>query len=293
MDQGSSPSELRDRAVSSEPCSTRPNPFDDGDLARKRRRTSLSGSRSASVDTLHSRDDTAAASDTNIMKVDTPEPLPPSTPARSEPPTEPVSSKVTINLRNADSHEATPPSPSSPTPSRFQKDDIKASVEESEVNMIQASPVEDASSSASDLDSPDEPAMSIEDELSIYDVDPNNMTLLSGERAAQFTATMLEFPYHTDGETYYDTVIRLVEYFRQRRSGHPVLFSRHPNTLVEPSHVDEALDLLQSWLNRYLSYATIELYPMVLEAYQENRQFWQSLPDLFYTVAHRYVRVRE
>ncbi|KAI4860782.1 hypothetical protein F4820DRAFT_95596 [Hypoxylon rubiginosum] len=270
MDQGSSPSELRDRAVSSEPCSTRPNPFDDGDLARKRRRTSLSGSRSASVDTLHSRDDTAAASDTNIMKVDTPEPLPPSTPARSEPPTEPVSSKVTINLRNADSHEATPPSPSSPTPSRFQKDDIKASVEESEVNMIQASPVEDASSSASDLDSPDEPAMSIEDELSIYDVDPNNMTLLSGERAAQFTATMLEFPYHTDGETYYDTVIRLVEYFRQ-----------------QPSHVDEALDLLQSWLNRYLSYATIELYPMVLEAYQENRQFWQSLPDLFYTVAHR------
>ncbi|XXH05069.1 hypothetical protein Hte_011493 [Hypoxylon texense] len=270
MDQGSSPSELRDRAVSSEPCSTRPNPFDDGDLARKRRRTSLSGSRSASVDTLHSRDDTAAASDNNIMKVDTPEPLPPSTPARSEPPTEPVSSKVTINLRNADNLEATPPSPSSPTPSRFQKDDIKASVEESEINMVQASPVEDTFSSASELDSLDEPAMSLEDEIPIYDADPS-ITVLLNERAAQLSATVFDFPYHTEGETYYDTVTRLGEYFRQ-----------------QPSHVDEALDFLQVWLSRYLSYATIELYPTVIGGYQENRQFWQSLPDLFYTVAHRH-----
>ncbi|KAI1771399.1 hypothetical protein F4818DRAFT_213002 [Hypoxylon cercidicola] len=270
MDQGSSPSELRDRAVSSEPCSTRPNPFDDGDSARKRRRTSLSGSRSASVDTLHSRDDTAAVSDSNIMKVDTPEPPPPSTPAHSEPPNEPVSSKVTINLRNADSLEATPPSPSSPTPSRFQRDHIKTSVEESEINMIQASPAEDALSSASELDSPDIPTMSIEDDLAIYGADPSTTLLVDG-MAAQLTATMLDFPYHTDGETYYDTVIRLAEYFRQ-----------------QPSHVDEALNLLQDWLNRYSSYASIELYPMVMEAYQENRQFWQGLPDLFYTIAHRH-----
>lgn len=270
MDQGSSPSELRDRAVSSEPCSTRPNPFDDGDSARKRRRTSLSGSRSASIDTLHSRDDTAAVSDPNIMKVDTPEPLPPSTPARSEPPAEPVSSRVTINLRNADNLEATPQSPSSPTPSRFQKDSIKASVEEPEVIMIRASPVGNASSSASELDSPDVPAMSIDDDLAIYAADPN-MTIMADGRAAQFSAVMLDFPYHTDGETYYETVVRLAEYFRQ-----------------QPSHVDEALQLLQSWVNRYSSCASIELYPMVIEAYQENRQFWQGLPDLFYTIAHRH-----
>lgn len=288
MDQGSSPSELRDRAVSSEPCSTRPNPFDDGDSARKRRRTSLSGSRSASIDTLHSRDDTAAVSDPNIMKVDTPEPLPPSTPARSEPPAEPVSSRVTINLRNADNLEATPQSPSSPTPSRFQKDSIKASVEEPEVIMIRASPVGNASSSASELDSPDVPAMSIDDDLAIYAADPN-MTIMADGRAAQFSAVMLDFPYHTDGETYYETVVRLAEYFRQRRSRHPVMTNRYSNTLLEPSHVDEALQLLQSWVNRYSSCASIELYPMVIEAYQENRQFWQGLPDLFYTIAHRYV----
>ncbi|KAI1768826.1 hypothetical protein GGR53DRAFT_312192 [Hypoxylon sp. FL1150] len=270
MDQGSSPSELRDRAVSSEPCSTRPNPFDDGDSARKRRRTSLSGSRSASIDTLHSLNEMAAISDPNAMNVDTPEPLPPSTPARSEPPTEPVSSRVTINLRNADNLEATPQSPSSPTPSRFQKDSIKSSVEEPEVIMIQASPVGGASSSASELDSTDVPAMSIEDEIAIYATDPS-MTLMSDGRAAQFSAVMLDFPYHTEGETYYDTVVRLGEYFRQ-----------------QPSHVDEALQNLNGWVIRYSSTASIELYPMVMEAYQENKQFWQSLPDLFFTIAQRH-----
>ncbi|KAI0840468.1 hypothetical protein F5Y06DRAFT_262834 [Hypoxylon sp. FL0890] len=270
MDQDSRSSEPRERAISSEPCSTRPNPFDDGDLsARKRRRTSLSGSRSASIDTLPSRDE-AATSDPNIMKVDTPEPLPPSTPARSEPATEPVSSKVTINLRNADSLEETPPSPSSPTPARFRKDSIKASVEEPEVEMIQVLPAEDTSSSASELDSPEIPTVSIEDDITFYDADPE-VTLLSGGRAAQFSSAMLEFPYHSDGEAYHDTVARLVEYFRQ-----------------QPSHVDEALHLLRQWLGRYLTYAHIEFYPMVIEAYQENRQFWQTLPELFYTIAHRH-----
>lgn len=290
MDQESSSSEPRERAVSSEPCSTRPNPFDDGDIsARKRRRTSLSGSRSASVDTLPSREDredVVAASDSNIMKVDTPEPPPPSTPAPSEPPNEPVSSKVTINLRNADSLEATPASPSSPTPARFRKDSIKDSVEESEVNMAQATPVDDTSSSTSELDSPEAAAMSFEDELTLYSTDPN-ATLLADGRAAQFSAAMLGFPYHTDGEAYYDTVARLVDYFRQRVLGSPILFCHRSNTVTEPSHVDEALQSLNAWLNRYLTYAHIELYPMVMEVYQENKLFWNSLPDLFYTIAQR------
>ncbi|KAI1417598.1 hypothetical protein F5Y13DRAFT_201180, partial [Hypoxylon sp. FL1857] len=270
MDQDSRSPEPRERAISSEPCSTRPNPFDDGDLsARKRRRTSLSGSRSASVDTLPSRDD-AAASDPNIMKVDTPEPLPPSTPARSEPATEPVSSKVTINLRNADSLEEAPPSPSSPTPAHFRKDSIKVSVEEPEVDMIQVPSVEDTSSSASELDSPEIPTVSIEDDFAFYSADPE-VTLLSDGRATQFSTAMLDFPYHSDGEAYHETVARLVEYFRQ-----------------QPSHVDEALHLLHGWLGRYLAYAHIEFYAMVMEAYQENKQFWQALPELFYTIAHRH-----
>lgn len=57
MDQqqrSSSDSESRDRAGSSDPCSTHPNPFDedDGASARKRRRTSVNGaSSSRSIDT--------------------------------------------------------------------------------------------------------------------------------------------------------------------------------------------------------------------------------------------------
>lgn len=57
MDQPPRPSpdtESRDRAGSSDPCSTRPNPFDDdnGPSARKRRRTSANGaSSSRSIDT--------------------------------------------------------------------------------------------------------------------------------------------------------------------------------------------------------------------------------------------------
>lgn len=57
MDQqqrSSSDTESRDRAGSSDPCSTRPNPFDDddGSSARKRRRTSINGaSSSRSIDT--------------------------------------------------------------------------------------------------------------------------------------------------------------------------------------------------------------------------------------------------
>ncbi|KAI1375060.1 hypothetical protein F4677DRAFT_424497 [Hypoxylon crocopeplum] len=271
MDQDSRSPEPRERAVSSEPCSTRPNPFDDSDRSsRKRRRTSISGSRSASVDTLPSRDDVAGLADSNIMRVDTPEAPPPSTPARSEPTTEPVSSKVTINLRNADSLDDTPPSPSSPTPACSRKDSIKISVEESEVTMIQAPPAEDVSSSASEIDSPEAPTVSIEDDLAFYDADPN-ITLLADGRAAQFSAAMLDFPYHTEGEPYHETVARLSEYFRQQNS-----------------HVDEALILLRGWLDRYLLYAHIEFYPMVVEAYQENKQFWQTLPELFFTIAHRH-----
>ncbi|KAI1074724.1 hypothetical protein F5B20DRAFT_429744 [Whalleya microplaca] len=280
MDQDSRSSESRERAISSEPCSTRPNPFDDGDLsARKRRRTSLSGSRSASIDTVPSQCATTIPSEipseSNLMKVDTPEPVPPSTPVRPEPEpaAEPVSSKVTINLRNADSLEATPASPTSPTPAHFQKDDIKISVEESEVNMTPAPPAEEAPSSPSELDSPEAPNVSfedIEDDLAFSGADPH-VSLLADGRAAQFSAAMLDFPYHGDGETYYDTVSRLVNYFRQ-----------------QPTHVDEVLHGVHRWLESYLAYADPNLYLLVMETFQENRPFWQALPDLFYTIAHRH-----
>ncbi|KAI1808395.1 hypothetical protein F4811DRAFT_559152 [Daldinia bambusicola] len=271
MDQDSRSPEPRERAVSSEPCSTRPNPFDDGDSSsRKRRRTSLSGSRSSSVETIPSLGDEKPSSDSSIMRVDSPEQLPPSTPARPEPTAEPVSSKVTINLRNADSLENTPSSPPSPTPAQSLKDSLKASVEEPEVNMIQIPSTEDASSSASELGSPEVSIIPNEDDSILYG-GGLTLTSLPESRVAEFSAAMLDFPYHTSGESYHETVVRLAEYFRQ-----------------QSSHVDDALHLLSNWLNTYLSYAHIEFYPMVIEAYQENRDFWQTLPDLFFSIGLRH-----
>ncbi|KAI1464645.1 uncharacterized protein F4812DRAFT_149220 [Daldinia caldariorum] len=271
MDQDSRSPEPRERAVSSEPCSTRPNPFDDGDSSsRKRRRTSLSGSRSSSVETIPSLGDEKPSSDSSVMRVDSPEQLPPSTPARPEPTAEPVSSKVTINLRNLDSLENTPSSPPSPTPAQSLKDNLKASVEEPEVNMIQIPSTEDASSSASELGSPEASIIPNEDDPILYG-GGSALTSLPESRVAEFRAAMLDFPYHTSGESYHETVVRLAEYFRQ-----------------QSSHVDDALHLLSEWLNTYLSYAHIELYPMVIEAYQENRDFWQTLPDLFFSIGLRH-----
>src|SRR5690242_20502707 len=103
------PAELsRERAVSSEPCSTRPNPFEaENGSARKRRRFSRGGSRSRSVDTARDSDivpDSRTLRE-DIQKSDIDiDPAPPRTPTRipsDHPPPEPTSSRVTINLRTA------------------------------------------------------------------------------------------------------------------------------------------------------------------------------------------------
>lgn len=149
--------------------------------------------------------------------------------------------------------------------------------------MIQVPSAEDASSPTSELDSPE---AAIEDDLSLYDMEPN-ITLLPVERVTKFGAVMLDFPYHTDGESYHETVVRLADYFRQRASRFPN-FRQRSNFKLESSHVDDALHELNNWLNSYLSCAHIEFYPVVIEAYQENRQFWQALPELFCSIGHRY-----
>ncbi|CAJ2510159.1 Uu.00g060590.m01.CDS01 [Anthostomella pinea] len=279
MDQDSRVAESRERALSSEPSSTRPNPFDDLS-APKRRRTSLSGSRSTSVETLPSQADVVVASDANGMKLDTPEPVLPSTPVRSPPPTEPVSSKVTINLRNAESLEATPSSTMSPTPARRRSDDTKVSVEASEVDMAQPGPAEDTSSSSSNLDSPEEPAIALddfEDSLDFSAVEPQN-ALLGDRRAANFGAAMMAFPYRLHGESHHETLYRLTNHFRQ-----------------QSANIEEALASLHAWLERYLACASTDLYPMVIEVFQENRPFWISLPELFQLICSRqgYMKIRE
>ncbi|RWA14040.1 hypothetical protein EKO27_g1099 [Xylaria grammica] len=281
MDQDSRTDESRERALSSEPSSTRPNPFDDDSSpsARKRRRTSLSGSRSTSVETALSYDNTIAASDTHDMKIDTPEPTLPSTPARSDHPPEPVSSRVTINLRNTDGLEATPTSPASPTPSGRRSGHVRASVEAPEVDMAPTYPVDDASSSSSTLDSPGPAAIGVvdlEDEAQFSPIEPQP----SFRRTADLGSIVSEFPYRCEGELPQDTIARLLNYFRQP---------------PEPGNVDETLLSIHSWLNQCLLCARLELRTTIVEIYRENRIFWSALPDLFFQFGHRmnYTKTKE
>ncbi|KAI0097657.1 hypothetical protein GGR51DRAFT_465287 [Nemania sp. FL0031] len=280
MDQDSRTDESRERALSSEPSSTRPNPFDDDEsnsLARKRRRTSLSGSRSTSVETALSHDNTIAASDAHDMKVDTPEPTLPSTPDRPDRPAEPVSSRVTINLRNADSLEATPTSPVSPTPSRHQPGHVRASVEALEVDMAPNHPVDDTSSSSSTLDSPGPAGISVEDledDVQFSTIEPPSPL----RRPADLNFIVSEFPYRYENELPHDTVARLLNYFRQ-----------------QPAHVDEGLLSIHNWLDRCVACARPELRTTIVEVYRDNRVFWSVLPDLFYQFGQRlsYTKTRE
>ncbi|KAF7537718.1 hypothetical protein G7Z17_g12797 [Cylindrodendrum hubeiense] len=159
MDLVSRPLDHPDRSDSAEPSSTRPNPFDDGDISsRKRRRTSLSGSPGASHDTvnpIHESSRSSTLEGEPSLSDDVPaaevhrEPITPRTPEQRcvshEPATEPSSSMVTINLRNAPQKDEASSSPVSPSPSAkglsnnvapsARPDNVKSSVEDPEVDM--------------------------------------------------------------------------------------------------------------------------------------------------------------
>lgn len=164
MDQD--PAELsRERAVSSEPCSTRPNPFDEAESSssRKRQRVSRQDSRSRSVDTARN---SAPVSDSRSLRESSTkpdsEPTLPQTPTRTpidRPPPERTSSKVTINLRTPRLLESpTPSPPPSSSPSKMANDEedtgMRRSVE-SESDALSTIPaIETPSSSPSDAGSP-------------------------------------------------------------------------------------------------------------------------------------------
>lgn len=249
MDQAPGTTELRDRAVSAEPCSTRPNPFDDGDSSRKRRRTSLSGSRSLSAETVQSpsEDPTGSSAHTDplphphaTMTMDT-DPSTPQTPEQTQSddstcPAEPASSRVTINLRNAN-----PSSPASPTPQdpadaslvdglNGADDDVKLSVENSDCEMkspsvpnghqaptspMPTSSTPDPSASGSpDVEVVDVPDDDDDEDLTIGDGEPEVAIISGFKRTAQDPT--IEFPYN-DGEPLMETVARLVQYITSRK----------------------------------------------------------------------------
>jgi len=239
MDPASRSPDPRERAVSSEPCSTRPNPFGDSGIARKRRRTSLSGSRSLSVDSAQSDqhppssttlDDHDPVDDADV-NMDAPNPATPLTPddhqdqAVSGPAqvatAERPSSRVTINLRHAN-----PASPASPTPlpdTSPASEDVKLSVEVADgeagvsqaVDEVAADVDGTPNSSSSYAGSPDIEV--IEARLDNDDVDEEEpeVDILTEDRAIPQDPT-LNFPYH-ENETLVETVNRLTSYLNTRK----------------------------------------------------------------------------
>jgi ubiquitin carboxyl-terminal hydrolase 34 len=249
------------------------------------------------VETVQSREETeaAAAADT-IMKIDTPDPITPSTPPQPEPltnppRTEPRSSRVTLNLRKAGCLEATPTTPTPPTRSRSRSDDIKVSVEESEVDVERAHATDDemSPSAASDMDSSDAPVVAVhddeDDDLGLVDTRASTSPL-EREPSPDMTAIMFSFPYHAAEETCYDTLVRLVQYFQQRECDN---FFNGSRTLSEPEPVqfDEVLVALSHWFDKYLQCSGPGMYQAVFESYLEHRHLWQSMHELFWAVYQR------
>ncbi|KAK8138251.1 ubiquitin carboxyl-terminal hydrolase [Apiospora sp. TS-2023a] len=263
-----------DRAVSSEPSSTRPNPFGDSDIsARKRRRTSRTGSRSRSVESSLSR--VGMPDETATMRVDTPEPIAPSTPPSQSRGviSEPHSSKVTINLRNTEGHVPASSSPDSPSTARIRKDSVKPSVEASEMDMGPAP--QGTTSNLGDIDEEDSDDSEVQivavnkarkssrDDMSFTNL-PKPVFPAEPPNALDIELLMFSFPYHSADESCYDTVVRLVQFLQQQN----VQF-------------DEVLGNLKAWFDQYLL-AARSAPTAVAQSFGENKAFWTNLPELFY-----------
>ncbi|KAK9775074.1 hypothetical protein SCAR479_08348 [Seiridium cardinale] len=296
MEQDSRSNESRERAVSSEPSSTRPNPFVDEDdhSARKRRRTSLLDSRSRSVETLPPQQESEAeaqAADGSTMKIDTPDQAAPSTPPQSDltesSPAEPHSSRVTINLRNIDNAEDRP-TPTSPTKGPLRAEDIKASVEGSEVEMEQAPPImDDIESSASAAASSDIPVIVVDDDEDDDD-DVELISVQSTTSQADINAILSGFPYYSPDTSLYETMTRLIQFFAQRRFPNPPTNDQLLTHWIA-AQFDDVIFQLSSWFDRYLHYASADLpaADVVLRSAGDVRLLWQAMPDLFSIIYSR------
>ena len=286
----------QDRAASSEPTTTRPNPFDDTDISsRKRRRTSTSDSPVAALDIVNPiRDssssstlegDTAGSHKSEAIKLDK-EPITPQTPehlcSSEGSPIDPPSSRVTLNLRHAPPSE-TMSSPSA-SPSALPKemrsispaDEVKTSVEETEVEMVPP-PTQalDTPQSSSSSGSPPIELVSIpsDDEMAFTDI-----SIIGQDRA--LLDPLRQFPYRDPEESLVATLHRLIVYLTNRELHH---LRQHRNTVligVEDNIEENVLDNFQQWQDRYLQFIN-EVDPQTARnSYRLNQDFWQLYPDI-------------
>ncbi|KAM5382676.1 hypothetical protein ACJZ2D_002466 [Fusarium nematophilum] len=311
MDPALRSPDLPDRAASAEPSSTRPNPFDDGDISsRKRRRTSLSGSPANSLDTLNPVHDSSSSTtldtDPVLPSRDSaadarPEPVAPKTPElcspMREPPTEPPSSMVTINLRNAPQNEGSSSSAPSPSPAALPAatdsapdpaaDDVKASVEDSEVDMVSApaqsfdTPQLASSRSASP---PIEIITVQSDEDMISDRQSVGVSIVGDDPI--LIDPVGDFPFNEPDETLVGTVTRLTNYLSTRETYSSPSGLQRLNGAESP--IDETvIDKVQQWLEQYLRYAKDVDQQSAVDSCRLNHSFWAAFPEIVCAMALR------
>ncbi|KUI62723.1 hypothetical protein VP1G_09840 [Cytospora mali] len=273
-----SPTESRERAVSSEPGSTRPNPFDDDcSSARKRRRTSLNGaSRSRSVESPKSCHDTpedttgvdsrSQPADRDINMTMDSSPSKPQTPEHQQEQVQPVSeskpTRITLNLKNR--KHPPQPTPSSPISLKDidaefqgeQENGIRLSVEASDLDISHASPQSaDPVSLSLSMDDPDGPPLeSLDNEESSQNGEPQVSVL-------QFSDPMAEFPHHGN-ESLIEALARVCQ--------------------VLPTHTTAA-SKVREWIECYLTWVNeIDDIYTLFQHYEQNRDFLTALPRLIW-----------
>ncbi|KAF4967814.1 hypothetical protein FSARC_4706 [Fusarium sarcochroum] len=310
MDPASRSPDLLDRAVSAEASSTRPNPFDDGDIsARKRRRTSLSGSPTTSLDTVNPihdssssttldtdpvllRPGSAAESPSDPVAPKTPEPGSP----MCDPPTEPPSSMVTLNLRNAPQNDSSssPPSPSpvaQPAAAENRtdaaNDQIKESVEDSEVEMVPAPPqsVDTPRSSLSRSASPPIEVITVQsDDDMISDRQSVGVSIVGDDPI--LIDPIRDFPFREPDETLEGMATRLTNYLSNRKAYHSSPIKPKMLNNAESPIEATVLHKLQQWLEQYLEYARNVDHQSGTDSCRLNFSFWMAFPNIVSAMAY-------
>ncbi|KAM0514975.1 hypothetical protein ACHAPE_006297 [Trichoderma viride] len=286
-------SEIQIAAISPEPSSTRPNPFDDSDVSsRKRRRTSASGSPSASIETGLHRSESGSSPFSTVntsvtalddkMKVDRGSQQPRTPPQAVDSPAfspePPTSSRVTINLRNAPYSDSTA-SPSAPqyfSPSKVriqipEEDQLQKSIEEEadlglalnangDLGLAHASPVASPSPPVEVITIQEDDSVAEGVEL-VFD-----QSLLDGPIADP----TVEFPYSNTQNTLMETSSRLQNYISSQPSPDPA-----------------AIEQIREWLNKFLTFAKQSNPQVVLDSLRSNKSFWFFFPNIIDATINR------
>jgi ubiquitin carboxyl-terminal hydrolase 34 len=287
----------RERAVSSEPCSTRPNPFDnDEHSSRKRQRISGGGSRSRSVDaarvkTVTHLSATPEESDEGLRR-DPPLPQTPTRTSSSMPTAEPTSSRVTINLRSTrppQSSSSVPPSPETPSKMAGQSAGTHLSLDSGDEDVSTKQQIETPSSSSSvvaDTGSPEIELISVnEDESEFGNRSPQVAIIGDEDNLLLGSNPMLEFPYRGPAEPLPAAVRKIARFLEYGEETVPAS-SLTELIFKEPVEDEETFCKLRDWIEGYLQFSAGHESSWY-DVYLNDREFWDVLPDIVWSLSKR------